>query len=78
MPGLALLMLLAGLGEVQVHPQARFPGIVLSLIHIYSSLQSAMLLTRGLSGSTILLGEDNEANAHRGKPDADMDRIRCV
>lgn len=41
----------------------------------YSSLQSAMLLTRGLSGSTILLGEDNEDNAHRGKPDDDMDRI---
>lgn len=41
----------------------------------YSSLQSAMLLTRGLSGSTILLGEDNEDNAHRGKPDNDMDRI---
>lgn len=41
----------------------------------YSSLRSAMLLTRGLSGSTILLGEDNEDNAHRGKPDDDMDRI---
>ena len=44
----------------------------------YSSLQSAMLLTRGLSGSTILLGEDNEDNAHRGKPDNKSDRSHVV
>lgn len=39
----------------------------------FASLESAMLLTQGLSGSTILLGEDNEDNARSGESDCDMD-----
>ena len=34
-----------------------------------------MLLTSRLSGSTILVGEDNEDGAHSGKPDGDIDRF---
>ncbi len=37
------------------------------------SLRSAMELTGGISGSTILLGTDNEDGAYSGNPDGDID-----
>ena len=39
----------------------------------FAAFRGAMLLTSGLSGSTIVQGEDNEDNAHSGRKDGDMD-----
>lgn len=41
----------------------------------FAAFRSVMTLTSGLSGSTILVGEDNEDNAHSGQPDDDMDKL---
>lgn len=41
----------------------------------FAAFRSVMTLTSGLSGSTILVGEDNEDNAYSGKPDGDMDTL---